>query len=386
LWPHRTPQWISLLELVDPIRNTTDARWKVLDGIAYFESGKPRAYVTVPLVVEGSYELHVGVTITRAKETTRLILPVGGNKAVIFDMRGDHGNTESPTATITISGLNPALEAKTNRTVDIGQEYNFVFTVFVSEQEVTIDVTKDGMSLYSWAGRLSGVVGRHFSAPGTIGLETAYYTTSQFSSLKLRTVSGKGIVCKTEIVPPPVQLVKSNKSTIYSVTAGHLLDVYINGKRIKVDKESGGFNAGDRGAVIKLNYPIKPGDNITVGCTGGYGKSNFALICYDKNGEYWFSSNTKDWTCLNAEEVSDNKIKGKPKGQIVITSEYPLLNNLSEFQYRLPSAFVGQCIWGPSPKGKYYFTTTVPPINKLIDTLREKIRKNPFEQKRLLQK
>jgi hypothetical protein len=186
-------QWNNLLELVDPVRDTIDARWEVVDGVAYFEAQKPRAYVTVPLIVEGSYELYVGVTITRAKETTRLVLPVG-NKAIIFDMRGGRGNTESPTATITLSGLDPAPDAKTSRFVNIGQEYNFVFKVLISGQEVTIDVTKDGMQLYSWAGRLPDVFGRHFSTPGTVGLETAYYTTSQFSSLKLWILSGKGTI------------------------------------------------------------------------------------------------------------------------------------------------------------------------------------------------
>ncbi|MHC4464363.1 MAG: M56 family metallopeptidase [Planctomycetota bacterium] len=181
-------EWTDLIKLVDSHKHTQNASWEVVGDVAHFGARKPRAYVTIPLVVEGSYELNVKVTITRAKETTRLVLPVNG-KTAIFDIRGDRGNTESPTATIKLSGLSPTPTAKTSRTMNIGQEYDFLFKVTVVRDRATINVAKDGKVLYNWDGQLSGVTGDHFSTPGTIGLETAYYTTSQFRSLKLQMIS-----------------------------------------------------------------------------------------------------------------------------------------------------------------------------------------------------
>ncbi len=75
-----------------------------------------KRYTRLPLAIQ------TRVTITRAKETTSIYLPVGGARAVVLDVRGDRGNSESPTATIRLSGLTPEARAQDKTSIEIGAE------------------------------------------------------------------------------------------------------------------------------------------------------------------------------------------------------------------------------------------------------------------------
>jgi len=178
--------WIALAPLVELDRDTRNASWRVTGDLAEFSAGKPRAYVSVPLKIEGSYELSTCVTIVRAKETMAIYLPVGGDKAVVLDMRGDRGNSESPTATIRLLGLKPPPEAKSDSTMTIGKEYALCCRVAVTSQKVNIEIRRDDEVLFLWSGDASQVTGTHVMQPNTLELETAYYTISQFRDLRLR--------------------------------------------------------------------------------------------------------------------------------------------------------------------------------------------------------
>jgi hypothetical protein len=178
--------WIALAPLVELNHDSRNASWKVTGDLAEFSAGKPRAYISVPLKIEGSYELQTRVTIVRAKETTAIYLPVGEDKAVVLDMRGDRGNSESPTATIRLQGLRSPPEPKADVAMKIGTEYAFCCRVVVSGDKVHLEICRDDKVLFLWSGDVSQITGTHIVQPGTIGLETAYYTISQFRNLRLR--------------------------------------------------------------------------------------------------------------------------------------------------------------------------------------------------------
>ena len=182
--------WIMLAPLVKVGRDTQNATWKVMGGSTDFGAGRSRAYVSIPLLIQGNYEFHTHVTITRAKETTAIYLPVVADKAVVLDMKGDKGNTESPTATIRLLGLTASPAAKANTSMKIGTEYLFRCKVVVEADKAEIEISRDDQPLFQWSGRIDQITGRHVMRPGTIGLETAYYTTSRFRSTKIK-LSGK---------------------------------------------------------------------------------------------------------------------------------------------------------------------------------------------------
>jgi len=183
--------WIALAPLVQADRDLQNAGWKWDGRSAAFSSGKPRAVVSTPVRIAGSYELQTRVTITRAKETTAICLPISSTRAVVLDMRGDRGNSESPTATIRLTGLKPEAQPRDNVSMEIGAEYALFCTVLGAGNKVAIEIRRDGRILFQWFGYVSQVAQRSLMRPGTVQLETAYYTTSRFTDLRLRMLSGK---------------------------------------------------------------------------------------------------------------------------------------------------------------------------------------------------
>ncbi|NQT11680.1 MAG: WD40 repeat domain-containing protein [Planctomycetes bacterium] len=183
--------WILLPPLVDVERDCRDASWKWDGEIAEFGAEKPRANVTFPLNILGSYELQARVTIVQAKETTAIHLPIVGDKGVILDMRGDSGNSGSATATIGIRGVNPPATGLGQVSMQVGTEYAIACKVMVLPNSVALEIRRDNQVLLQWTGTALRVSRTRAIVPGTVGLETAYYTTSRFRDLQLRMLSGQ---------------------------------------------------------------------------------------------------------------------------------------------------------------------------------------------------
>lgn len=185
--------WIALGPLVQAGRDTRDAGWKWDGQFADFSAGKPRALVSIPMRIVGSYQLRARVTITRAKEVTAIYLPITETRAVVLGMRGDRGNSESPTATIQLTGLTPPVEPQDDVSMKVGTEYALSCTVLKAGNKAAIDIRRDGRTVYQWIGDAAEVGVSSLIRPGTVQLETAYYTTSRFADLRLRMVSGKAV-------------------------------------------------------------------------------------------------------------------------------------------------------------------------------------------------
>ncbi len=183
--------WIALAPLVDADRDLQDAGWKWDGETADFSAGRPRAYVSIPVRIDGSYELKTRVTITRAKEVTAISLPIGETRAVVLAVRGDGGNTESPTATIELTGLDPRPEPPGDLSVKIGTEYELSCVVRRDGDKVEIEIRRDDRVLFQWSGEVDKVAQRELLRGGSVELETAYYTTSRFADLRLKMLAGK---------------------------------------------------------------------------------------------------------------------------------------------------------------------------------------------------
>jgi len=183
--------WIALAPLVKAERDLQDAAWKWDGKTATFSAGKPRALVSIPVRIAGSYELRARVTITRAKEVTAIWLPITRTRAVVLGIRGDEGNSESPTATISLAGLTPAAEPPGDLSAKVGTEYALACKVLRQGDQVDLEIRRDGRVLFQWDGDVSKVAKRSEMRPETVQLETAYYTTSRFSDLRLKMLSGK---------------------------------------------------------------------------------------------------------------------------------------------------------------------------------------------------
>ena len=196
-------RWIALAPLVQADRDLQDAGWKWNGHSASFSAGKPRALVSIPVRITGSYELQTRVTITRAKEVTAICLPITQTRSVVLGMKGDRGNSESPTATIRLTGLKPAAQPRDNVSVEIGADYALSCKVLRTGNKVTIEIRRDGRVLFQWAGSVDQVAERRLLRPGTVQLESAYYTTSRFTDLRLKMLSGEATLLVSELTGEP---------------------------------------------------------------------------------------------------------------------------------------------------------------------------------------
>lgn len=183
--------WISLAPLVRADCDLKDAGWKWDGHSAAFSAGKPHAMVSIPVRIAGSYELQARLTITRAKEVTAIRLPITSTRAVVLGMKGDRGNSESPTATIRLTGLRPEAQPRDIASMDVGTEYALTCKVLAAGHKVAIEIRRDDRVLFQWAGDVAQVAEHSLMRPGTVQLETAYYTTSRFTDLRLRMLSGE---------------------------------------------------------------------------------------------------------------------------------------------------------------------------------------------------
>jgi len=199
--PGLTPDrdgWVSLLPLVQADRDARDAQWKWDGQTAAFSAGRQRAQVSLPVALAGSYELQARVTITKAKEATVISLPIAGSKAVVLEMKGDRGNSESPTTTIRLRGVRPAPQPQANALMKVGTECAFSCRVAVAPAGVGVEILRDDQMLFQWVGRATQVDEWPVMRPGTVELRTAYYSSCEFKDVRLRMSSGQATALFSE--------------------------------------------------------------------------------------------------------------------------------------------------------------------------------------------
>ncbi len=181
--------WIDLASSVDAERDATDAGWVHAGDSYVFSAQRPRAYVSIPYALTGSYEFETHMTIERSKETVQFLLPVEAHY-IQFDIQGDNGNSESATATMKLAGLTPEQLVWDADKINIGREYEYAFDISIDGSVCEIEICVDDETLYEWNGALSDIkpnLQPKYATPSWIELETAYYTIARFSDIKVRT-------------------------------------------------------------------------------------------------------------------------------------------------------------------------------------------------------
>lgn len=205
--------WVDLIKLVDKDRDTKDANWKMNGATADFGAGKPRAYVSIPLSVHGSYQLESRLTIKQAKETTSIYLPIVADKSIVLDLRGDGGNAGSPTATIKLQGITPAPTPTGDTKMQVGTEYKFLCKVSIQGDDAYLEVLRDDQIVFQWSGKVDQIKNKRSMRPSAIELETAYYTSSHFDLLQLKMLSGQADPVTSKLGEPLVTNVPAASPT-----------------------------------------------------------------------------------------------------------------------------------------------------------------------------
>lgn len=183
--------WVLLPPLAQTDRDARNATWKWDGRTAALTAERRRAQVSLPVAVAGSYELQARVTITKAKETTAICLPIVGDRAVVLEMKGDRGNDESPTVTVRLGGVAPEPPPQANALMDVGTEYAFSCRVAVAPTGVGVEILRDDEILFQWVGPVAHVAAGRMMRPGTVELRTAYYSSCELRDLRLRMVAGQ---------------------------------------------------------------------------------------------------------------------------------------------------------------------------------------------------
>ena len=179
--------WIDLAPLVKVGRDTQDATWKVNGDSVDFRAGKGRAYVSIPLAIEGGYEIEARIKLTSSRDVLTILMPVNVDNALRLDMQPDGGNAGGKTATMQFTGVQPPQEPIADAKIKVGTEYAFRLKLSVEPDKVAASVFRDGAEVFRWSGKADQITGTHFMRPKTIALETGYYTAAQLTDLKLKT-------------------------------------------------------------------------------------------------------------------------------------------------------------------------------------------------------
>lgn len=182
--------WLALAPLVETGRDIQGGKWMVNGDVVEFKAGRKVAYVSVPVAVNGSYDVEFRLTLTKVTDAITLFLPIANGRTVRLEMRGTGGNAGSSTVSARLLGV-PTTDAKADTSMKVGVEYAFLCKIKSSDVRAEVSILRDDKPLFHWSGRIDQITGTHLMRPQTIGWQAAYYSSSQFSGLKLKMAEGK---------------------------------------------------------------------------------------------------------------------------------------------------------------------------------------------------
>ncbi|MEA3366771.1 MAG: hypothetical protein U9R68_01510 [Planctomycetota bacterium] len=187
----RPGQWVDVLPLVDPEKDTVKGGWKKRDGRLFIEQTPPWACIKVPVVTDGSYEIDVRFVRTSGDESLGVFLPVGSSRVLLeFSvLKGKAGGFNL------IAGKPaPDNEAAVKPCVlENGREYSVHVRTLVRGETARIAVTLDGKPWTSWRGPHSSLSILHdwgMPHPKTFGF-SAWCVGVSFRSARLKMLSGQ---------------------------------------------------------------------------------------------------------------------------------------------------------------------------------------------------
>ena len=184
----KTPLWIDLLAKVDPARDTVTSKWQRA-GQALSTAPAAPAGITVPVTVNGDYEVEMKFRRTSGDDMVGLTLPIAAGH-VVLNLGGYRG---------TASGLefidgkrSQANVTKVPIQLQNNRSYVALARVVVRGQEAEVSVKLDGQPIINYKGPLASLaMPKWFAAvPKALCLLT-WESGATFESLRLRMLSGE---------------------------------------------------------------------------------------------------------------------------------------------------------------------------------------------------
>jgi hypothetical protein len=174
--------WIDVLALVDPNKDALGGGWEKKAGELAITAEVPRSRITIPILLEGAYEIEVRCTRTWGEQTYGVVLPAGAKPAFLrlsqISRASDLCGVES---------------TRTPTPFRSGQETVVLVRVVPAGDQVEIDATLNGSALVHWQGPVSSL-----PAPDWWGIPNAKCpglvsssVRSVFHSVRLRMISGE---------------------------------------------------------------------------------------------------------------------------------------------------------------------------------------------------
>lgn len=196
-------EWVDLLALVNPGRHTLNGNWVLRGGVLAVQS-RPGAYLAVPALPEGSYELRV--TFKRLRGHGRglaITLPIGRTGCVLrlagrpsggsYSGANEYGLT-SGLETVNGADFTTSPGHVSSPKMPNGTEHTVLVKVDLKAPDAAITVTYNGQPYLSWEGAASDLampdVGTKRPPPRSFGLGCDA-ATAGFSELKVRMLTGQ---------------------------------------------------------------------------------------------------------------------------------------------------------------------------------------------------
>ena len=186
----------DLLPLIDPAKDMLNGTWQRQGSALALTSPTEEAYLRVPVIPQGNYEVQVRFVRTSGDDTVTVVLPVGSARIALCLSHG-HGKASGLDQ---INGVGATKHESSARpgTLINGQEYLVGVKVLAEGRHARIETTLDGKPLMHWEGPQSalGVIGKYrIPPPGCLGL-AACQSTVVFRSVRLRMLSGTATVLR----------------------------------------------------------------------------------------------------------------------------------------------------------------------------------------------
>lgn len=186
--PPQAAAWIDLLAKVDPAKDTVTSKWQRVDQALSAAPATP-AGITVPVAVEGDYEVEMKFRRTSGEDMVGLTLPIGAGH-VALNLGGYHGQA---------SGLEfvdgkrcEANPTKVPIALQNDRTYVALAKVVVRDQEAEISVKLDGRPVINYKGPMASLaMPKWFAvAPKAFCLLT-WDCGATFEALRLKMLSGE---------------------------------------------------------------------------------------------------------------------------------------------------------------------------------------------------
>jgi hypothetical protein len=183
-------EWVDVLAMIDPQKHAVRGQWLRTSTELGLAQPVDAGRCTIPVMVEGSYDLEVRFTMLRGVESN-LVLPVGGRNCVVIV--GGWGGRIAGLAQIDGRAGNQNTSTAKHAPLQPRQQQRLFCQVRVTGSQASIEVELNSRPLIRWQGQASSLScppSWNIPNPQSLGL-AAYRSAVTYQSARLKLVAGK---------------------------------------------------------------------------------------------------------------------------------------------------------------------------------------------------